>query len=114
MNNNDIFKRILQLTGLSLKKELVVHIFALANIQTTELAIKSWRTPMSNQRANRLPDVVLSGFLDGLFKYRDIQSKNGLAVFQFDDVGAQKCERCGHIVLFIDDGETCPECKLVQ
>lgn len=24
------------------------------------------------------------------------------------------CERCGYIGSFIDDGETCPHCKLVQ
>ena len=105
---------MLLLNGLSLKKKLVAEIFALGEITTSPAAIKSWRTTEANTRANYMPDVVLNGFLDGLFKYRDIQAKNNMQVFAFEEIGARRCGRCGYLGTFIDNGETCANCKLVQ
>jgi len=83
MTNNDVFKKLLQLTGLSLKQELTIEIFELGGINATSSKIKGWRTSLDNPRSSRMPDFVLSGFINGLFVYRDLKQKEGVRVFNF-------------------------------
>lgn len=39
---------------------------------------------------------------------------DGKNVMYLDLARANWCERCGHVGEFLDDGQTCPECLLVQ
>ena len=114
MNNNKMFKTFLHLTGLTRDRELLIHIFKLGGISATNSKIKGWRTDLDNPRASRMPDKVLEGFFNGLFKYRDLMIEKGINVFTFVSTQSRVCERCGCLSEFIDDGETCPNCKLVQ
>lgn len=83
MTNNEIFGNILKLTGLSLKKDLTVSIFQHGGVKTTKLKIKSWRTAIGGSNAERMPDKMLNAFFDGLYKYRDQRSGQGVNVFNF-------------------------------
>lgn len=83
MTNNDFFRNLLHLTGVSRDKELLIEIFKLGGIEATQSKIKGWRTVLDNPRASKMPDHVLQGFMDGLFAFRDDQMKNGITVFNF-------------------------------
>ena len=85
MTNNDFFRALLHLTGVGRNKELVAEIFRLGDIEATQSKIKGWRTELDNPRASNMPDIVLEGFIKGLFNYRDCKMKNGINVFNFTD-----------------------------
>lgn len=84
MTNNEVFKTILHLTGLSRDPQTLIYIFKLGGITATNSKIKGWRTSLDNPRASRMPDDVLKRFFDGLFKYRDIQAKKSINIFNFE------------------------------
>ncbi|MCE2571751.1 DUF1456 family protein [Motilimonas eburnea] len=83
MTNNDVFRSVLHLTGVSRNKALLIEIFALGGITATDSKIKGWRTALDHHRASHMPDFVLEGFFQGLFKYRDAQLEKGITVFNF-------------------------------
>jgi uncharacterized protein YehS (DUF1456 family) len=83
MTNNDFFRNLLHLTGISKNKDLLIEIFKLGGIEATQSKIKGWRTELENPRASRMPDKVLEGFFRGLFEYRDIKMGCGVNVFNF-------------------------------
>lgn len=83
MTNNDFFRSLLHLTGLGRNKDLMIEIFRLGDIQATTSKIKGWRTDLENPRASMMPDAVLEGFIQGMFKYRDIKMESAINVFNF-------------------------------
>jgi len=83
MTNNDVFKKVLHLTGLGVNLPLAIYIFELGGIQATKSKIKGWRTSLDNHRASNMPDHILNAFFDGLFLYRDAKLDEGIPVFQF-------------------------------
>jgi len=44
MTNNDVFRTILHLTGVSQNQELAEEIFRLGGVYATQSKIKGWRT----------------------------------------------------------------------
>lgn len=114
MNNNKTFKTFLHLTGLARDRDLLIHIFKLGGITATNSKIKGWRTDIDNPRASHMPDEVLDGFFKGLFEYRDLMIEKDINVFTFVSPQSRICKKCGSISEFIDGGETCPNCLLVQ
>ena len=84
MTNNDVFRKILFLTGLQRDVDLIVRIFKLGGVNATESKIKGWRTEMNNDRASLMPDDFLNAFFDGFFLYRDEMRKKGLNIFNFE------------------------------
>ncbi len=87
MTNNEIFKKLLLLTGLCKDKALIEELFLLGEMRVSQSKIKAWRTDLSNLRASPMPDVVLEAFFQGLFQYRDIQERRGNQVFTFIETG---------------------------
>lgn len=85
MNNNDIFRKILHLTGLGVNLELAIHIFALGGINATKSKIKGWRTSLDNPRASPMPDSILDAFFNGFFEYRDDMIDEGINIFNLKD-----------------------------
>ena len=83
MRNNDVFRTLLHLTGVGRDKVLLIEIFRLGGITTTNSKIKGWRTSLDNVRASHMPDAVLEGFFKGLFEYREQQLEKGINVFNF-------------------------------
>lgn len=83
MNNNEVFKNLLHLTGIGKEKHLIESIFLLGGIIATQSKIKGWRTSLDNPRASHMPDNVLKAFFTGLFEYRDLQNNRGVMVFNF-------------------------------
>jgi hypothetical protein len=83
MTNNDVFSRVLHLTGLGRDRDLLVEIFRLGGIHATNSKTKGWRTAVDNPRASIMPDVALDGFFKGLFEYRDLQTEKGIVVYNF-------------------------------
>lgn len=83
MDNNEVFKKLLNLTGLCMMEDLTIQIFELADMEVSKSKIKGWRTDLENPRASFMSDDVLDRFFEGLFKYREIQAKNGMQVFNF-------------------------------
>lgn len=83
MTNNDVFKSIIQITGLSRDIDLMLEIFALGGITASQGKLRGWRTPVDNPRHSRMSDVVLEGFFIGLFEYRDLKADQGVMLFNF-------------------------------
>ena len=83
MTNNDIFRRVLHLTGVGRNKQLLVEIFRLGGVHATNSKIKGWRTSLDNPRSSHMPDAVLDCFFSGMFEYRDKQTKEGINIFNF-------------------------------
>ena len=81
MNNNDVFRKILHLTGLGVNPELIIHIFELGGVTATKSKIKGWRTSLSNSRASPMPDNILDAFFNGFFEYRDDMREEGVNIF---------------------------------
>lgn len=82
MTNNEMFKLILQLTGVGKNKVLTERIFHLGGIDhVSQSKIKAWRTDIDNPRSSHMPDEVLRGFIKGFMVYRDQQEDNGIQVF---------------------------------
>lgn len=90
MTNNDYFRSLLHLTGVGRDKDLLIEIFRLGDIEATNSKIRGWRASLDSDRASRMPDNVLDGFIQGMFTYRDIQAEKGVNVFNF---GADKMAR---------------------
>lgn len=86
MTNNDVFRKILHLTGVGRNKDLQIEIFKLGGVIATQSKIKGWRTSLDNPRASRMNDAVLEAFFDGLFKYRDQQMDKGINIFNFNNL----------------------------
>lgn len=82
MTNNEIFNTLLHLTGLGVNKQLLIKIFALESLQVTKSQIKGWSTIIDDNRASSMPDWILRGFLQGLFKYRNLKNKEGISIFE--------------------------------
>ncbi|MCP4475307.1 MAG: DUF1456 family protein [Gammaproteobacteria bacterium] len=61
-------------------KPLLIEIFRLGGIAATNSKIKGWRTSLDNERASHMPDVVLEGFFNGLFAYRERQEEKGINI----------------------------------
>jgi uncharacterized protein YehS (DUF1456 family) len=80
MTNNEIFNKLLHLTGCSRFPEITIEIFKLGGINASKSLIKGWRTT-KNYRATRMPDQVLNGFFSGLFEYRDKKKSEGIDLF---------------------------------
>jgi uncharacterized protein YehS (DUF1456 family) len=83
IDNNEIFRTLLHLTGLKLDKPLLIEIFKLGGLNATNSRINNWMRDLENERASAMPDFVLRGFLQGLFKYRDMKRAEGIGVFNF-------------------------------
>ena len=69
---DEVFKTVLHLTRVGHDKKLLIEIFKLGGIEASKSKIKGWRTSLGNPRATHMPDLVLKGFFDGMFKYRDM------------------------------------------
>jgi uncharacterized protein YehS (DUF1456 family) len=85
MTNNDVFRKIMHLTGVGRNGELAEELFKLGGVYATQSKIKGWRTSLDNSRASHMPDKVLEAFFQGLFSYRDKQRERGVNVFNFLD-----------------------------
>jgi len=83
LTNNEIFKKLLHLTGLGKNKELIEEIFLIGKLQVSQSKIKAWRTDLSNPRSSQMPDLALEAFFKGMFEYRDQQAYAGKNVFNF-------------------------------
>lgn len=83
MTNNEVFKRILNLTGCGIDKQNLIEIFRSGGVVATSSRIKRWRTQIDGKNNFHMSDEALDGFLNGLFKYRDEQEKKGVRVFNF-------------------------------
>jgi uncharacterized protein YehS (DUF1456 family) len=59
----------------------MLEIFALGGITASQGKLRGWRTPVDNPRHSHMSDVVLEGFFNGLFEYRDIKADQGVIVF---------------------------------
>lgn len=113
MTNNEIFKRLLHLTGLSKKKQLTIDIFSLANHTITLSKIKSWRLPPENKDHRHMPDESMDAFMNALFLYRNDMGYYGIYVFNFHEIGSQICPDCDYIGTFTADDQ-CPKCLEAQ
>lgn len=86
MTNNEVFAKLLHLTGLGKKKELLTEIFRMGgNFGVTVSMIDGWRRPLGHKRATVMNDLALKQFLDGLFAYRDSKMLEGVLVFNFEE-----------------------------
>lgn len=102
MTNNETFKTLLQLTGLSKEKQLIAEIFSFGGITASQSKIKGWRTDVDNPRSSHMPDDVLRGFFKGLFEYRDKRfTDDNILVFNFVE---NDCEHCA--IAFADDPDS--------
>ncbi len=83
MDNNEVFKNILNITGLTRDIDLVIHIFKLGGqVEVSHSKIRGWRDT-ETQRGADMPDGALNNFFQGMFKYRDIKRAEGINVFNF-------------------------------
>lgn len=85
MNNNDVFRTVLHLTGVGRNKQALIEIFMLGGIQATDSKVKGWRTEINNPRATKMPDHVLEAFFQGFFEYRDRKLDAGISIFNLID-----------------------------
>lgn len=86
MSNNEVFAKLLHLTGLGKEKELVIEIFRMGgNLGVTKSMIDGWRRPLGHARATVMNDLALKQFFYGLFNYRDLRMLDGVSVFNFID-----------------------------
>ena len=84
MTNNEVFKKMLHLTGCGRNKVLVLQLFALGGQpNVTNSLVRGWRADQGSSRGSDMPDWALRAFFDGLFFYRDSQSEQGVEVFCF-------------------------------
>lgn len=83
MTNNDVFRKLVQVTGLSRDKDLMMQIFEMGGVQASQGKLRGWRTPIDDPKHSRMPDEVLEGFFNGLFEYRDMKAEQGVLVFNF-------------------------------
>ena len=81
MRNNEVFRKTLQLTGLSLNKPLIQEIFALGGLDVTQSDIRRWRTPKGQRKGGKMRDSALEAFYSGFFLYRDRQVEAGSPPF---------------------------------
>ncbi len=81
MTNNEIFTKLFHLTGSGKSIELLIEIFNLGGIKATKGLIKGWRNTTNEIRAIRMKDEELEGFIQGLFKYRDMEAEKGVNLF---------------------------------
>lgn len=89
MTNNEVFAKLLHLTGLGKKREILYEIFRLGgNMNVTRSMIDGWRRPLDHKRATHMSDLTMKQFLDGLFAYRDMKKAEfGEDVFCFFEDG---------------------------
>ncbi len=93
MNNNEVFKTLLHLTGCSKNKPLILELFALGGEQEiTQSLVRGWRADPASSRGTAMPDWALRAFFAGLFEYRDRQSDLGVEVFCFPREPNDKCD----------------------
>jgi len=84
MTNNDYFRSLLHLTGVGRDKDLLIEIFRLGGVDATNSKIKGWRTALDNPRASKMPDHIPEGFIQGMFKFRDMELDKGNIIFNFE------------------------------
>jgi hypothetical protein len=77
LQNNYIFKELVNTTGLVRDESLMMEIFELGGIDgVTSTKIRNWRTVKEGRNPQVMPDVCLVGFLAGLKAYRNQQVIN--------------------------------------
>lgn len=83
MTNNEIFNTFLHLTGLWKDTDKLNEIFKLGGFDETltKSQISSLRS--TKKDASIVYDDILECFIQGLFKYRDLKSQQGVQVFNF-------------------------------
>jgi len=75
---------ILHLTGCDRDKDNLIYIFELGGIdKANKQKIKRWQDGLSNNEYFDMPDFILDGFFQGLFKYRSEKAEKGINVFNF-------------------------------
>ncbi len=83
MTNNEVFKNILHIMGLTRDISLVIHIFMLGGLLNVTISkVRGWRDS-TTERSVHMTDNVLRKFFQGLFKYRDAKKAEGILVFNF-------------------------------
>lgn len=93
MNNNEVFKTVLHLTGCSQNKELLQKLFSLGGVEPSQSQIRAWRCDVDHPRASKMPDAALRAFFAGLFAYRDLKRAEGVDIFIFPRDGDKKERR---------------------
>ena len=97
MTNNDFFSELLKLTNLRQKPELVQEIFALSGYKVSQSKIRAFRIPISDPRASRMPDILMIGFIQGMFLYKNRMRQQGIEVFSFVPCGFPSILDCEEI-----------------
>ena len=93
MNNNEVFKTLLHLTGCSKNKPLILELFALGGEpEISHSQVRGWRADPASTRGAAMPDWALKAFFSGLFEYRDDQSERGIEVFCFPREPDAECD----------------------
>lgn len=86
MTNNEVFKKLLHLTGLNLNKELTQEIFRHGGVlDITSSKVRRFRSDANSKSFTPMSDEALSHFFSGLFAYRDEKALEGESIFNFTD-----------------------------
>lgn len=86
MTNNDHFKFLLQLTGLTKDFEATAKLFRRQGWDVTKSKVKGWRTSLDNDRAGMMPDAALAAFQKALFDLRDEADAVNISLFDCREI----------------------------
>lgn len=104
MDMNNHYKKLRallsQLSGSEAVDDLISDAMERAGTPVSKSKIQGWRVSPEHKNYRRMTSDELHDVLYAVTKYYNLY----------------RCSRCGHIEGpdWLDDGETCPKCKLVQ